>query len=300
MLPERHLCGSVEVHGNLFKYLLGEFHHPVVVLIGHIYLHHCELRVMGAVHPLVAEIFRKLVHPVVSSHDQPLQVELVGYAQVEGHVERVVMGLEGTCRCAAIERLQDGGFHLKVGARIEVAAHRVDQPVSLHEGPAYLRVDDQVNIPLAVAQFGIGDRVENRVVLLLHDGQRPQRLAEQLQRTHMDRDLAHLRHKYEPGHADDVAEVEEFLENRVVQGFILTGADVVAFHIELDPAGLVLEFHEGGGAHDPAAHDPAGDGSLLVERVISRIVGPDLRRRNVHREGLGRVRVDAQFYQFVQ
>ena len=67
---------------HAFEALLHHFHHPDVVLIGHVDLHRGELGIVRAVHALVAEHFAELIHPVESTHDQALEIQLVGDAQV--------------------------------------------------------------------------------------------------------------------------------------------------------------------------------------------------------------------------
>ena len=55
---------------------------------------------------LVAKVVADLIDPVEPAHDEPLEVELVRDAQVEGAIQRVVMGGKGTRRGAAIDRLK--------------------------------------------------------------------------------------------------------------------------------------------------------------------------------------------------
>ena len=64
-------------------------------------------------------------------------------------------------------------------------------------------------------------------------------------------------------HADEVADVEQFLENRVVERRIAFGADVVAADVDLNAARVVLQLEERGAAHDAARHDAAGDADVL-------------------------------------
>ena len=66
--------GAVDVEAYLFEQLLGEAHHPVVVLVGHVQLHESELGVVGAVHALVAEILADFVHAVEAADNQALEV----------------------------------------------------------------------------------------------------------------------------------------------------------------------------------------------------------------------------------
>ncbi len=69
-----HDCGAVQLEGNLFEHLLHEVHHPDVVLVGHVDLHAGELRVVGLVHALVAEILRELIDSIVAAHNQSLEI----------------------------------------------------------------------------------------------------------------------------------------------------------------------------------------------------------------------------------
>ena len=54
--------------------MLGEGHHPVVVLIADIELHAGELGVVGLVHALVAEVLAHLIDALEAAYDEPLEV----------------------------------------------------------------------------------------------------------------------------------------------------------------------------------------------------------------------------------
>ncbi len=55
-IPNRHFRCAMQIHCHLFDHLLGEIHHPVVILVGDIDLHNRELRVMRSVHSFIPEI----------------------------------------------------------------------------------------------------------------------------------------------------------------------------------------------------------------------------------------------------
>ncbi len=74
------LCCSQHFCGDLFQHLFGKLHHPLVILVGNVNFHYRKLRVVRPVHPLVAEVSRKLVNTFKATYDQPLQVKLVGNA----------------------------------------------------------------------------------------------------------------------------------------------------------------------------------------------------------------------------
>ena len=167
---DRQLRGAVHGHRDPFEQLLGELHHPAVVLVGDVDLHAGELGVVRAVHALVAEVLAQLVDTVESADDQLFEVELRGDAQVEVDVERVVVRDEGTRRGSARNGLQDRRLDLDIALRVEELAHRRDDLRALDEGLLDLRVDDQVEIALAVAHLRVGEGVEGLAVLLLDDG----------------------------------------------------------------------------------------------------------------------------------
>ena len=74
IVAHTHLVRSVDVTTYTFKQVLGEGHHPVVVLVGYIYLHTCEFGIVRAIHAFVAEVLGKLIHAVKPSHDKSLEV----------------------------------------------------------------------------------------------------------------------------------------------------------------------------------------------------------------------------------
>jgi hypothetical protein len=108
--------------GDVADHRLDQVHHVVVVGERLVELEHRELRVVRPVDALVAEVLADLVDALEPADDQPLQVQLVGDAQVEPHVERVVMRDERPRRGAAVQRLKHGRLHLDVAALVEEAA----------------------------------------------------------------------------------------------------------------------------------------------------------------------------------
>ena len=250
---------------------------------------------MRAVHTLVAEVLAELVHAVESADDQLLEVKLRGDAQVEVDVERVVVGDERTGRSAAGNRLQDRSLDLDVAFRVEELAHRGHDLGAAHERVLHLRVDDQVEIPLAVAHLRVGEGVERLAVLLLDDGQRADRLRQHGEPAAVYRQLAGVGEEREALDAHEVADVQQFLEDRVVERRIAFGTDVVAADVDLYAARVVLQLEERGAAHDAARHDAAGDAHLLKVLLVGVVVVGDFTRRGRHLVTGGGVGLDAQF-----
>ncbi len=258
---ERDVGGAVERSGDVLDHLLDEVHHPRVVLVGHVEFEHRELRVVKPREALVAEVLGDLVDAVEAADDAALEVELVGDAQEERHVERVVVRREGPRGGAAVERLEGRRLDLDVPAFVEEAAYGTHHAGALHEHAAHVGVDGHVGVALPVAEFLVGDLVEDARLArpgiddLLLDGQRAERLGEEHEPRRVHRHLAHPRPKHRALDADDVAEVESLLDERVVE----IGADVVAADVDLDLAARVAHVQKRSLAHDAHAHDAPGN-----------------------------------------
>ena len=250
---------------------------------------------MGLVHALVAEVLGELIHPAVAAHDEALEVELVGDAQVEGDVQGVVVRDEGTRRGAARDALQDRGLHLEAAGGIEVFAHRGDDLRPLDEHVADLRIDDQIHIALPVAELRIREGVEDLAVLLLDDRQHAQRLAQQGELLGVHAQLAGLGDEGETLDTDDVTDVQKLLPDGIVHSLVLFRADLIPLDIDLDPAGGILELAERSSSHNPAGHYPSRYAHFL-EVTLFRVIS----FRNALGSGVygiegGRIRIDAQF-----
>ena len=295
--PDVDLRGTVESQGDALEHVLGEGHHPVVVLVGHIDFHGGELGVVGAVHALVAEVAAELIHTGEATDYQTLEVELVGNAEIEVDVQRVVVRDEGARGGTAGDALQHGGVHLEVALLVEVTAHLVHYLGTLHKGVADMGVDDEVDVALAVAQLGVAEGVVDHAVLLLDDGQGAQALAEHGEALHMDGGLTHLGNKHIARYADNVADVEQALEDGIVEGLVLPGAYLVALDVELDATRVVLQLDKGGGAHDAAAHDAAGEADVLEERVVLGVALKDVGGGGVDLVEGGGIGVDAEGFE---
>ncbi len=200
-----------------------------------------------------------LVHALEAADDTALQVQLIGDAEVEGGVERLVVGREGPRAGAAVERLQYRRLHLEVVARVEELPD-----VAHHAGPQaeqfpHLGVDGEVGVTLAGAQLGIRQlAVAHTGGVLLAERQRAQRLREQRDALHAHCHLARLGAKQRPRDADHVAQVQQphELVERVTER--------VPLEVELDPSGPVGQMAERGLAMGPQGDEPAGQPLLRL------------------------------------
>ena len=255
---DRSIVSPSKLYGRRAEHLRREArHHPLdhahdVGVVGErlVALHHGELGVVGQVDALVAEDAPDLVDLLHAAHDEPLEVELGGYAKVQVAVEGVVVRSKGAGRAAGGDGHQHGSLHLHEAPPVHEAPERAHETAS-HDGDAHrLVVGDQVQVPLAEARL----HVRQAVPLL---GQGPERLAQDRPLFGLDGDLTRARPEQRPRRADPVPYVD--VGERVVRV-----GELVLPEKDLYLAVAVLEAEECRPPHAAAAHDAAryGDGPV--------------------------------------
>ena len=129
-----------------------------------------------------------------------------------------------------------------------------------HKVPLHIGIDNEIHIPLAVAQLPVLQAVE-----LLR--QRQQGLGEQSNALGPDAHLAPLGAEHLAVHAHDVADVVllKLLVDRLIH-LVLTG-------IELDTAVPVLQVAEADLAHAALAHQAAGHPDGLAFHLVKVLLG---------------------------
>ena len=181
---------------------------------------------------------------------------------------------EGARRSTAGDVLERGGFHFRVAGFVENGAQGADGLGTFVERVLHLRIDDEVDVTTAVAQFGILKGVVDHAVLFFRCGERLEALGQHRDFASVYRHLAGLRAEHEALHAHEVAEVEELFHHAVVERLVLFGADVVARDVDLNAATRVEQFEERSLTHHAASHHTAGD-AHLAGRVVVLKVGND-------------------------
>ena len=132
---------------------LGQLHHALHVGVGLVELEHGVLRAVPLIHALVAEDAADLEDAVVAADDEPFQIELERDAQVEVHVERVVVGAEGSRGRPPGQRLEDGCLDLDEAATLEEGPRFLHHPAAAQEDVHHLGIGDQIQVALPVAEF---------------------------------------------------------------------------------------------------------------------------------------------------
>ena len=242
--------------GEMAEHTLRQLHHAVIIGVRLIQLHEREFRIVTGIQTFVTEHTADLVHPLQTADNEPLEIQLQRNAQLHILVQRIVVRFKRTRRGAARVRHEHGGLDLHKAAAVEEAADLAQDLRALDKRVAHLGVDDQIEIPLAVAHIGILQSVE-------FFRQRLERLGKQRERLCMDGDLAGFRAEHETLDTDNVADVH-FLEIGI--HFF---PEIIAGNIALDDALFILNLAEGRLAHDAFDHHASGNGHLFADQLVT-------------------------------
>ena len=173
------------LHRDRRQQLFGERHQPLVVHVGPVELEHRELGIVLRRDAFIPEVTVDLEDAFDAADGQPLEVELRRDAQVELHVERVVMRHERPRQRAAGDRLHHRRLDFEEAVRLQELANRRHRGGANLEHAPHVGIDDQIEIALAIADLDV-----LQAVPLL--GQRQEALREELQRRGPDRQLVGL------------------------------------------------------------------------------------------------------------
>src|SRR5262245_42240716 len=104
---------------------------------------------MGAIDTFIAEIAPNFVNAFKPTHNQSLEIEFDGDAQVEVAVQCIVMGDKGAGSSPTIEWLQDRCLDLHKAMFIQVAAHGGNGTSTRHKHELdFVAIGDQVKVAL--------------------------------------------------------------------------------------------------------------------------------------------------------
>ena len=239
--------------------------------VGAIGLHGGELGVVREVHALVAEDAPKLENALVAAHEQALEMQLGGDAQVVLLVQCVEVRDERLGRSTALDGLEDGGLDLHVAVVLHVAAEGRHDARALGESLADVGVHDEVDVALAIARLLVGQAME-----LL--GQRADSLGQQRKLARSHGELAALGADHDALGAHDVAQVELAEQLPGVFRHVVDAAEQlhvaggVAQHDEHDLALAALGDHAAADLHDIGGVLAVGQiGVVLLD--VSHVIG---------------------------
>ena len=164
-------------------------------------------------------------------------------------------GDERLRRCAAGDRLHRRRLDLDEAALVHEVADLADDRAAFVKDLLDVVIGDEVEVALAVARLDVREPVPLR-------RERPQRLADDGELRHLERDLPRARREHRPLHADEIAEVEFFkhLERLVAEGIFL--------RVNLHPIGAVADVQKDAFAHRAERHHAPGQGDLAAFLVL--------------------------------
>ncbi len=110
---------------------------------------------MDRVDALIAKIAIDLVNAIESAHYQPLQIKLRRDAQVQIHVERIVVRDERPRRRSAQNRMHHWRFHFHVAAFVKKIANFPDDFRARNKNFSRPVIHDQIEITPPVALLDI-------------------------------------------------------------------------------------------------------------------------------------------------
>ena len=109
------------------QHLFGEVHHPAIVGVGGVELHHRELWVMANADPFVTKIAIDLKDPFKATDHQTFQVKLGRDTQIHRLIKCVVMRHEGLGGCPTRYRVQHRCFDLEKFVLVHETTNRVER-----------------------------------------------------------------------------------------------------------------------------------------------------------------------------
>ena len=246
--------GAENFLGNVAEKFFREIHQIFIGCICLIEFHHREFRVVAYRDAFVAEVAVDLENPVQTANNKAFQVQLRGNAEVQFHIQSVVMGYERPGRCPSGNLMHHGCFNFQKIAIGHEAADQVDDAGALEEYFTCFRIYDQVNIALAVAGFHIGQAMK-------FFRQRQKRFDQQPYGADMEGKFTGFGPERETFGADDIADVER-IEN--CKRFF---ADLIFFDVQLDAPFSILQLDKSRLAERSACQNAPGNAYLGVRCV---------------------------------
>ena len=155
--------------------------------------------------PFIAKIPIYFKDPVEAAHQQTFEIQFRGDAQIQGHGQDVVIGFKRPGRGAPGNGLHHGGFHFQEAPLVHKLPHEPDDPGAGAEDVFDLGIDDEVEIPAAIAEFHVAETV-------VFFGQGPDGFGQQDKTGHGQGKFCGLGAEETAGEADNIAQIQLFKE----------------------------------------------------------------------------------------
>ena len=206
----------------------------------------------------VAEIAIDFVNALEAANHEPLEKQLGRNAQVELHVERVVVRHERPGNRSSRHGLHHRGFHFEVILRIQERANVGHYLRANAKNPATVLVHDQVGVTLAIANLLVRQAVE-------FFRQRTQRFRQQAHVVCFDRQFPGVGFEQGANGANDVPDIP------LLELLIDALRQPVALQANLYLCRAVVQLDETGLPHDALDHHATGNAD--AHRFLGKVVG---------------------------
>ena len=223
---------------------------------------------MCSVHAFVPKVAAKFIDPVKAANNQPFQVKLVGYAHIKRCIQRIVMGNKRLGRRTTGNALQHRRVHFQCTFFVQKFADGIHQFCTFHKHFFHLRVYHQVGISLPVPKLGVGHCIKGLPFGFLHHRQWFQRFGQQRKLTNVNTRFTRFGRKNIALYTNEVAHIQQFFPNLVIERFILAGAYFITFQIDLNFAMAVLNDRKRSLAHIADAHKAASQAHVCKVVLI--------------------------------
>src|SRR5690606_16048900 len=118
-----------------------------------------EFRIMGSVHAFVTEHFPKFINPIKAAHNQSFQIKLIGYPKIQGHVQGIVISIEGPRCSAAMYLLQDRRLYFQPAAVVKMPSHRRNDLRTRNKNLFNFRIYSEIHIALPVSHLRVSETI---------------------------------------------------------------------------------------------------------------------------------------------
>src|SRR5437868_856819 len=167
---------------------------------------------MCSIYPLIPKIVPDFIYTVETANNETLEIQLVGNAKIERHVERIVMRYKRPRCGSAVHRLKHRRLHFEETKSVEERSHGRDHFRSSDEERPHFRMHGEIRVSLAVSLLGIAESGMTNDFsfdfFFFSERKRSKRFREQIERCDPNRHFEGFRSEQTPANADDITEVE--------------------------------------------------------------------------------------------
>ena len=209
------------------------------------------------------------------------------------------MGHERTGSGTTWDRLKDWSIYFSVACFVKNVAESADNACTLDKSFLHVFIDNKVNISLTISEFWVCKGIVNLSIGLLNYRKGLQTFTQQFNFLGMYGNLSCLGAEYETFDTNEITKVQQFLEEDIIQVFIVFRTYVIACDIYLYSSFGVLYFCKTSFAHDSLGHDTTCNAYHLSGSIVLEVF-PKIYRKGICRIFFSRIGVNTHILDFFQ